>query len=210
MFYTIYKITNKLDGKIYIGKHQTTDLGDGYMGSGKIIKRAIDKHGLENFTKEILFEFDNEDDMNAKESELVTKEFVEEDTNYNICPGGQGGFGYINTVVWDRESRQRHNKRISPFGRDHTIKYAEEIRLGGIKGNKIRSKRIKEGNIDPRTFLGKNHTEETKQNMRKSKNQGSKNSQWGTMWVTNGKENKKIKKDIDFMPEGWYKGRVTK
>lgn len=210
MFYTIYKITNKLDGKIYIGKHQTTDLGDGYMGSGKILKRAIDKHGLENFTKEILFQFDNEADMNAKESELVTKEFVEEDTNYNLCPGGHGGFGYINTVVWDRESRQKHNKRISPFGHDNTIKYAEEMRLGGIKGNKIRSKRIKEGKIDPRTFLGKNHTEETKQKMRKSKNQGSKNPQWGTMWITNGKENKKIKKDIDFMPEGWYKGRVTK
>ena len=39
--------------------------------------------------------------------------------------------------------------------------------------------------------------------------QGPKNSQFGTMWITNGTENKKTKK-IDNIPEGWYKGRVTK
>lgn len=39
---------------------------------------------------------------------------------------------------------------------------------------------------------------------------GSKNSQYGTIWITNGKENKKIKKDIDIIPEGWYNGRIRK
>ena len=37
MFYTIYKITNKINGKIYIGKHQTKDPYDLYYGSGKAI-----------------------------------------------------------------------------------------------------------------------------------------------------------------------------
>lgn len=37
---------------------------------------------------------------------------------------------------------------------------------------------------------------------------GIKNGSYGTMWITNGIENKKIKKDVDTIPEGWYKGRI--
>jgi len=96
MYFIIYKITNLINEKIYIGKHQTKKLDDGYMGSGKRLKDAIKHYGIENFRKEILFQFDNEEEMNLKESELVTKNFVKEDTNYNMCPGGNGGFGYIN------------------------------------------------------------------------------------------------------------------
>ena len=59
-------------------------------------------------------------------------------------------------------------------------------------------------------WVGQIHTEETKEKIgsKSARHQlGSGNSQFGTMWITNGKENKKIKKDVDFMPEGWYKGR---
>lgn len=59
------------NGKTYTGKHQTDNLDDGYMGSGKLIRRAIAKYGAENFTKEILHAFENEEEMNAKEKELV-------------------------------------------------------------------------------------------------------------------------------------------
>jgi hypothetical protein len=94
LFYTIYKITNKINGKYYIGKHQTTNLDDGYMGSGKHLKRAIAKYGTDNFTKELLHIYDNEADMNATEKKLVV---ISEET-YNLCEGGKGGFGYINSV----------------------------------------------------------------------------------------------------------------
>ena len=53
-FYIVYKITNQINGKFYIGVHATSDVNDGYMGSGKYLKRAQNKHGIENFTKEIL------------------------------------------------------------------------------------------------------------------------------------------------------------
>lgn len=42
----------------------------------------------------------------------------------------------------------------------------------------------------------------------KESQSGNLNSQYGTMWITNGRENKKIKKDIDPIPEGWYNGRA--
>jgi hypothetical protein len=61
-----------------------------------------------------------------------------------------------------------------------------------------------------RSFLGKKHTEESKTKIgrKNSKYQtGSGNSQFGTMWITNNIENKKIKKH-DLIPEGWRKGRI--
>jgi len=63
MFYIIYKTTNQINGKFYIGKHQTNDLNDGYLGSGTLLKRAIQKHGRQNFKKEILHVFDNEEEI---------------------------------------------------------------------------------------------------------------------------------------------------
>ena len=69
------------------------------MGSGKRLKHAQNKYGVENFVKEILFVFDTFEKMDAKEAELVTEEFCRQPTNYNIAPGGfGGGFRYINTT----------------------------------------------------------------------------------------------------------------
>lgn len=96
MFYTIYKTSNLLSGKFYIGKHQTENPYDHYFGSGKALKNAMKLHGKENFKKEVLFIFDNEDDMNAKEIELVTEELVNRSDTYNMGIGGEGGAHFKN------------------------------------------------------------------------------------------------------------------
>lgn len=91
MYYTIYKTTNLINDKYYIGKHQTENPNDSYYGSGKALKNAIKIYGKINFKKEILFIFDNEDDMNKKEKELITEEFVSSKQTYNLGIGGEGG-----------------------------------------------------------------------------------------------------------------------
>ena len=89
-------MTDNTNGFIYIGKHQTKDLSDNYMGSGKLLMRAVNKRGVDKFTKNILFVFDTELEMNLKEQEIVTPEFLKRKDVYNLCEGGKGGWGYIN------------------------------------------------------------------------------------------------------------------
>lgn len=116
MYFTIYKTTNLINGKFYIGKHQTKNPHDSYLGSGKVLKQAIQKHGKENFKKEILFIFDNENEMNAKEKEILTEEFISSENNYNSGVGGEGGAHFR--------------------GRRHSQETREKIKLGIIRNNK--------------------------------------------------------------------------
>ena len=100
MYGYIYKITNDINNKIYIGqkkckKENMTEedmLNDGYMGSGKILKQAIEKRGIENFTKEIICVCDTKEELDETETLLITlaKLGYGEDC-YNIAAGGEGG-----------------------------------------------------------------------------------------------------------------------
>ena len=201
MFYTIYKTTNVINGKYYIGKHQTENLNDDYIGSGKLLNNAIKKYGAENFHKEILHICESEKEMNTLEKILVVPD---RETNYNLCPGGQGGWGYVNKI-----------------GRNK--KYTKEESMRGVRAAQYKWKndpewaqkqreRLSRQNKGMQSFLGKQHTEETKKKIGQTNSfhqSGSKNSQYGTFWITNGKEVKKIKKeDIDFWIKlGYNKGR---
>lgn len=145
MYYLIYKITNLINDKIYIGKHKTNDIEDDYMGSGKILKIAKQKYGIEHFKKEIMFECETEEDMNLKEVEIVNAEFIKLNSNYNLMPGGQGGNTLLNytdvelmisnnkkskgvTDVWDTLSEVERFKRNSK-GQNNTnqIKKGDKI-----------------------------------------------------------------------------------
>lgn len=222
MFYTVYQITNKINGKIYIGKHQTKDLNDGYTGSGKHLKYAISKYGIENFEKEIIFQFDNEADMNAKEAELVTEEFCSRQDTYNLCPGGKGGFGYINKNVITEEMKSKRAKSGRKKADAETIKKRGSldcIYKNWSEAGPSAVKMLYETDPEFRKKHNENlekarklaHSKESsikrKKTFSKMKHsQGINNSQYGTMWITDGETSIKIKKN-EYIPEGWRKGR---
>lgn len=91
--YLIYKIENLVNGKHYIGQHQTNDVFDDYKGSGKCLHKAYEKYGIENFKKTILYDFDNFDSMNQKEKELVPLSSCacNNPMSYNLKEGGSNG-----------------------------------------------------------------------------------------------------------------------
>jgi len=86
--YTVYRTTNLLNNCMYIGVHKTLDPNDGYLGSGKIIKQAIEKDGKENFKKEVLFIYKNLTEAYEKEKELVNQDYVMRIDTYNLATGG--------------------------------------------------------------------------------------------------------------------------
>ena len=181
------------------------------MGSGNLIKLAIKKHGIENFTKDILFVFNNEEEMNIKEKELV----VLSENSYNMCEGGKGGFSYINKNLLQNTDKAIEVRRQN--GANTLRKLSERNRVA-MKNDPLFYdrwyKRIVETRKDkPGTFTGKTHTEQTKKIMSEKASinmTGSKNHRYGTMWITNGHESKQIKKDLDIIPAGWYRGRKIK
>lgn len=121
----IYKITNKINGKIYIGKSKYDDLE--YYGSGLKIVGAIKKYGKENFEKSILEEC-LDDEVSQKEIWWIEKFNSTDDTiGYNISRGGNGGAHYWNTLT--NEEKKIHNKKISESKKGKTHRpHSEETK----------------------------------------------------------------------------------
>ncbi len=89
--YLIYKITNLINNKIYIGKHETSNLNDNYFGSGLVLKQAIKKYGKENFLFEVLIDLNNAEEMTLLEKCVVNEDFIKRSDVYNRRIGGDGG-----------------------------------------------------------------------------------------------------------------------
>lgn len=198
--YIIYKITNLINNMIYIGCHITENINDGYLGSGVLIKEAINKQGKEDFLKEILFDFSSFKEMIEKEKEIVDEVFVARIDTYNLTKGGYSSYYYINQNNLNNSVNQYliSSKRIKK-DKEYRKWFSKKV----SNGLKLYFKHNKSH------WLGKKHTEDSKKKIGEANSiyqKGKGNSQYGTMWITNGVDNKKIKKD-DVIPAEWYKGR---
>ena len=171
----IYKTTNLINGKFYVGK-DVRNLNC-YLGSGKLLKRAIKKYGKNNFVKEILEICNNLTDLEEREKFWI-KELDSINNGYNLTEGGTGGDTFTNNSNKE-EIRNKLKKRIvseevkmirlnnlTPFqyGENHP-------NFGKKQSQETKEKRLisfqKKGFNSP--MEGKNHTEETKQKIREKK-----------------------------------------
>lgn len=208
----IYKTTCNVTGKYYIGMHSTINLDDGYMGSGKRLRYSIRKYGKENHIKEILEFCDNREELANREREIVNEQLLNEDLCMNLVVGGEGGRGF--TKEEQRKNAKKSNAKQKIL-RETDPEWVENVRKKRSEGHK---KTYDDGRREKFYFYdwdGKKHSEESKNKMseaKKGKGTGKANSQFGTCWITNGTENKKIKKeDLEsYIRDGWERGRKIK
>ena len=120
MNHYIYKITNNVNGKIYVGKRSCKcDIQDDkYFGSGTRLKYAIKKYGKQNFTKTIIDTCDTLEQVYELERFIVDAEFIKRTDNYNLVIGGPN-------LIMNGESNPNYGKRginTSQFGKIGTNK----------------------------------------------------------------------------------------
>lgn len=85
MYYIVYEITDLTNGMKYIGKHKTTNINDGYMGSGRLLKQNQEIKGIENFEKKILHLCKNDKHMAEMEAMEIEKvKAYENNMYYNL------------------------------------------------------------------------------------------------------------------------------
>jgi hypothetical protein len=190
------------------------------LGSGKHIKRSIEKYGKENFHREILCFTETYSEAFEIEELIVDQDFLDSPTTYNMKLGGRGGFDHIELTPEESQKRASvGGSRASAMGLGiHDPKYTEDRILWSKRS--IESQRITgTGMFDPiNRALGCNAAlTETAREKRKETfseilhQQGERNSQFGTMWIYNLEnfESMKINK-TDTIPDGFAKGRKLK
>lgn len=202
-FHYIYKTTNLITNKFYVGMHSTNNLQDGYIGSGKILKYSIAKYGKENHKFEILEFVDSRKELAARESIVVNEALLSDPLNMNLKIGGFGGFGYINS----RRDFAAHNKKLAEkrnYKDPSFLKKLSESLKKSYKDNPSRPKGVWT-KFDG--MAGKKHSEESKAKMSIAQT-GEKNSQHGTMWVSDLASKKSFRVDKDFkLSENIVKGK---
>jgi len=205
MFYTVYKITNLVNDKIYVGLHITEDLNDEYLGSGKQIQAAVKKYGKDSFKKEYIKLCETPDEMYALEANIVNEDFVKRSDTYNMKTGGTGSWYHVNA---NKEAKSESSSRggIKTSNRDtNPFKDPEWQKQYDWTRSPDRLKAIGVKANSPEAIAKKKATWELT-----GRGKGNKNSQFGTCWVTHSElGNKKISKaDLDkFLSLGYTKGR---
>ena len=179
----VYLITNKINGKRYVGQHAGEDLNDywnrniwlaenGYQGK-RFLYRAIRKYGKDNFDIHPLVIVANKWELDLYEIGLIRAwDLCNSEKGYNLTQGGGGSWGYRP----DKETREKMSK--SHIGK----KMSEENRSKLIERNKgndyARGRKMSERHFQRllETHVGAKRTDEARQRMSEA-HKGKKQSE---------------------------------
>lgn len=139
--YYIYLIVNKINGKTYVGQRKSSKewYEDKYMGSGKILKQAQVKEGIENFEKFLIQYCWTKEQTNKAERFWIAEYRKRGKAEYNIADGGQWGGCHL-------------FGKDNPFYGHHHSEETKRINAEAHKGN----------TGEKNGFFGKHHSEEFK------------------------------------------------
>ena len=205
-YYFIYRTTNQINDKFYIGMHSTDNLEDGYVGSGKRLGYSVRKYGLETHKFEILEFLPSREELKKREAEVVNEELLTNPLCMNLKFGGEGGWDHVSTKASRAKGGRASGSRnilVSRKSFDYSTHSKEMWKNERDKMLNTQKAAIKQAaskeSVEKRrkTFSIINHQ------------QGEANSQFGTCWICNDGEAKKVKKDElqSWLDIGWRKGR---
>lgn len=180
--YIVYKTTNKINGKIYVGQRLMSNRKDNwtYLGSGDKIIRSVKKYGKRNFYRETI-EWCYKHNINSRETYWIDK-LDSRNTliGYNIHRGGIGG----KSIIRPEEIKKKISDSLKGrtwediYGINGAQKRREQALITKNKNKKLKDDKKKEKGKRISSFKGKHHTEEQKEKWRverKGKNIGEKN-----------------------------------
>jgi len=138
----IYKIINNINQKYYIGRHSTDNIDDNYMGSGIGIKNAINKYGIENFSKEVIAEANSSEELWELEKQIVNEQVVKDENSYNMAYGGKH---YLYGLKqYDKERFVEHQRKAGLKGGKAALNRKDIKKWhssGGLKSSTLRSQK---------------------------------------------------------------------
>lgn len=199
MKHYIYKTTNLITKKYYIGKHSSQNIeNDHYLGSGSLLKRAIKKYGKHNFKKQILYVYQTEKQAYQKQRQIVNQQFVKQKDTYNITLGGYGSWQHVKELipVKDKFGNNLLVKRDNPRYLSGQLKSVVKDTVWINNGEC--NKRIENNSLIPIGW-------QKGLKMSLDHLKGQNNPILNTIWINNGIQERRIEKDSK-IPSGWKRG----
>ena len=169
----IYKTTNIINNKIYVGQDSYNDTY--YLGSGTLLKRAVQKYGKENFLKEIIDSAKNQDELNEKELFWIIKlDSTNKDIGYNLLKGAKNSGIFCGGIPWNKGKKtppevikKLRESHLGNKASEETKKLMSSIRKSkNFKHSDETKKKIAESKIGNTNTRGKSMSEESKNKMR--------------------------------------------